>query len=195
MQSSNQPFDIASNISSEESVTQKRSLEIIVEDSLEILSTSSDTSMAFENSNQIGNIGTTIKYNMTLEYYMDNPLGAKVYVDPLGRKAVRVDDHEIEFQMKVPVSVQGDGRQYMDPYATMYVVTDNPMSTNKWGLKESIDNQGKQPMDETERPPHLDPKLYKFINSMQLKRIKVDDQSLGLYWGESQSETDLYLQI
>ena len=50
-------------------------------------------------------------------------------------------------------------------------------------------------MDETERPPQLDPKLYKFINSMQLKRIKVDDQSLGLYRGESQSETDLYLQI
>ena len=50
-------------------------------------------------------------------------------------------------------------------------------------------------MDEIERPPQLDPKLYKFINSMQLKRIKVDDQSLGLYQGESQSEIDLYLQI
>ena len=73
-------------------------METIVEDSVEILSTFSDTSMAFENSNQIGNIGTTIKYNnMNLEYYMDNPLGAKVYVDPLGRKAVRVNDHEIEF--------------------------------------------------------------------------------------------------
>ena len=93
VQSGNQPSDVANNISSEESVTQKRSLETIVEDSLEILSTSSDTSMASRNSSQIGNIGTTIKYNMTLEYYMDNPLGAKVYVDPLGRKAMRVDDH------------------------------------------------------------------------------------------------------
>ena len=72
---------------------------------------------------------------------MDNPLlGVKVYVDPLGRKAVRVNDHEIEFRMEVPVSVQGDGRLYMDLYATMYVVTDDPMSTNKWGLKESINN-------------------------------------------------------
>ena len=70
-------------------------------------------------------------------------------MDPLGRNAVRVDDHEIEFCMEVLVSVQGDERQYMDLYATMYVVIDNPMSPNKWGLKESMDNQGKQPKDET----------------------------------------------
>ena len=110
VQSCSQPSDIASNISSKESVTHKRDLETIVEDLLELLSTSSDTSMASKKSNQTKNIGTTIKYNMTLEYYMDNPLGAKVYVDPLGRTAVRVDDHEIEFQMEVPVSVQGDGQ-------------------------------------------------------------------------------------
>ena len=194
--SGNQPSDIASNISSEESVTQKGNLETIAEDLLEFLSTSSDPSMAFENSNHIGNVGTTIKYNMNLEYYMDNnSLKAKIYVDPLGRKAVRVDDNEIEFCMEVPVSVQGDGSQYMDPYATMYVVTDDPMSTNKWGLKDNIDSRGKQHLDKTERPPQLDPKLYKLISSMPFKRIMVDDQSLGLYQGENQSKIDMYLQI
>ena len=57
---------------------QKGNLETIAEDLLEFLSTSSDPSMASKNSNHIGNVGTTIKYNMTLEYYMDNPLGAKI---------------------------------------------------------------------------------------------------------------------
>ena len=193
--SGNRLSDIASNISSEESVTQRGNLETIAEDSLESLSTSSDSSMASENSNQVKNAGTTIKYNMTLEYLMDNPLGAKIYVDPLGRRAVRVDDHEIEFCTEVPVSVQGDGNQYMDPYATMYVVTEDPMSMNKWGLKDNTDSRNKQPVDETERPPQLDPKLYKLIDSIPCKRIKVDDQGLGLYRGDNQPETDMYLQI
>ena len=78
MQSGNRPFDIASNIF-EESVTQKGNLETIAEDLLEFLSTSSDPSMASENSNHIGNVGTTIKYNMNLE-----PARSKNLCGPIG---------------------------------------------------------------------------------------------------------------
>ena len=49
---------------------------------------------------------------------MENSLGEKIYVDPLGRFVVRIDDHEIEFQQEVPINIQED--MYMDPYATMY---------------------------------------------------------------------------
>ena len=74
-----------------------------------------------------------MKYNMTLEYQMEKSHGAKIYVDPLERSAVRIDDHEIEFCQEVPVSVQGD--RYIDPYATMYLVVEDPMSYNHWGVK------------------------------------------------------------
>ena len=59
---------------------------------------------------------------------------AKVYVDPLGRYAIRVDDHEIEFQQKIPMSFQGD--RYMDPYVMMVIKID-PISFNKWGMKDN----------------------------------------------------------
>ena len=38
----------------------------------------------------------TLKYNMIIEYYADNFLGAKIYVDMLSRFPVRVKDHETE---------------------------------------------------------------------------------------------------
>ena len=44
------------------------------------------------------NVGIDINYNMTLEYHMENSLGAKICVDPLERFAIRIDDHEIEFR-------------------------------------------------------------------------------------------------
>ena len=70
------------------------------------------------------NAGTSMKYNMTIEYHMDNIHDAKIYVDPIGRHAVRIDDHVIEFIKEVPVSVQGDF--YMDPHGTRYLVVDDP---------------------------------------------------------------------
>ena len=64
---------------------------------------------------------------------MENSYGAKIYVDPIGRSAVRIDDHDIEFCQEIPVSVQGD--QYMDPYATMYLVVVEPLKYNQWGIE------------------------------------------------------------
>ena len=89
--------DVASRISSEESVTKRVGLETIIEDTSDVWSTSSQSSMASQSSHPSQNVGTTIKYNMTSEYYKENSLGVKVYVDPLGRFAVRLDDYEIEF--------------------------------------------------------------------------------------------------
>ena len=73
------------------------SIETIIEDSLEHVSTTNSTSMASEGIKKSRNMGTTINYNTTLEYHMENSLGAKVYVDPLGRYVVRVENHKIEF--------------------------------------------------------------------------------------------------
>ena len=38
-----------------------------------------------------------LKYNLTIEYFADNALGAKIYIAPLGRFGVRVEDHVIDF--------------------------------------------------------------------------------------------------
>ena len=51
----------------------------------------------------------SLKYNMTLEYQMENSYGTKIYVDPIGRSAIKIDNHDIEFCQEVPASVQGDG--------------------------------------------------------------------------------------
>ena len=125
--------DLVSRISSEESVTQRVGLETIVKDTVDILSTTSESSMASQGSHPSQQVDTSLKYNMTLEYQMENSHGAKIYADPLGRSAVRIDDYEIEFCQEVPVSVQGD--RYIDPYATMYFVVEDPMNYNHWGVK------------------------------------------------------------
>ena len=151
--------DLASRISLEESVTQRVGIETIVKDTANILSTTSESSMTYQGSHPLQQVGTYLKYNMTLEYQMENSHGAKVYEDPIGRVAVRIDDHEIEFRQEVPISVQGD--RYIDPYAIMYLVVDNPMNYNQWGIK--IDkNKGKEQMfDKIEAPPPLDSSLFK----------------------------------
>ena len=97
--------------------------------------------MASQGSHHLQQVGTSLKYNMTSEYQIENSHGAKIYVDPLGRSAVRIDDHEIEFRQEVPVSVQGD--RYIDPYATMYLVVEDPMNYNQWGVKVDK-NKGKE---------------------------------------------------
>ena len=86
----------------------------------------------------------TIKYNMTLEYHMENSLRAKIFVDPLGRFAVRIDDHKIEFKLEVPISIQGD--KYMDPYATTYLIVEDPQPYNHWVIKDNK-HKGKIPME------------------------------------------------
>ena len=101
---------------------------------------------------------------------MESSLGAKIYVDPLGRFAIRIDDHEIEFCQEVPVSIQGD--RYMDPYATMSLIVEDPQVYNQWGIKDNK-NKGKSLMvEDIEAPPMLDPNLFRQqVNSILLQRM------------------------
>ena len=84
--------------------------------------------MASQGSHQSLNVGIAIEYNMMLEYHIENALKAKIYVDPLGQFAMRIDDHEKKFFQETPVSIQGD--MYMNPYATMYLIVDDPQGAN-----------------------------------------------------------------
>ena len=47
----------------------------------------------------------SINYNMTIEYYVDNDLEAKTYIDPLGRFATRVEDYGIEYVQEVSMNI------------------------------------------------------------------------------------------
>ena len=63
----------------------------------------------------------------------------------------------------------------MDPYATMYLVVDEPLKYNQWGIKMD-QNKGKEPMfEEAEIPPPVDTSLFKQINSVLLQRMQMDD--------------------
>ena len=117
---------LASRILSKESVTQRVGLETIAKDTSNVLSTTSESSMASQGSHPSQQMGTSLKYNMTLEYQMENSYGAKIYVDPIGKSAIKIDNHDIEFCQEVPISVQGD--RCIDPYATMYLVVEEPLS-------------------------------------------------------------------
>ena len=93
---------------------------------------------------------------------MENCFRANIHVDPLGRFGARIDDHKIEFRQEVPVSLQGD--RYMDPYATMYLIVEDPHNYTQYGIKENK-NKGKSPMVEMEAPPSVDPNLFCMVNS------------------------------
>ena len=82
--------------------------------------------------------------------------GAKIYVDPLRRSTVRIDDHEIEFHQEVCIQ----GHRYMDPYATMYLIVKDPQLYNQWGIKDNK-NKGKSPIvEDVETPLVADPNLF-----------------------------------
>ena len=184
--------DFASKILSKESVTQKVGLETIVENTVDNLSTTSESSMASQGSHPSQQVGTSLKYNMTLEYQMENSHGAKIYVDPIGRSTVKIDDHDIEFCQEVPVSVQGD--RYMDPYATMYLVVNDPLDFNQLGMRVDK-SKGKETLgEEVEVSPPVDPSLYKQINSVVLQRMTMDDPTMGLYYLEDSTGPTLFLE-
>ena len=167
-------------------------LETIVEDTSNVWSTTSNSNMASQGSHHSQNAGrTAIKYNMTLEYHMDNIHGAKIYVDPLGRYAVRIDDHKIEFIEEFPVSIQGD--HYMDLHATKYLIVEDPQVYNHWGVRVRI-NKGKSPMSDIEGPPLVDDNLLCQVNSILLQQMQVDDPTMGLYYLELDPEPTLFLE-
>ena len=54
--------------------------------------------------------------------------------------------------------MQGD--RYIDPYATMYLVVEETLTYNQWGIK--VDKTwGKQPIiEDTKTPLSMDPSLF-----------------------------------
>ena len=113
--------------------------------------------MASQGSHQSLSVGMAIKYNMTQEYSMENSLGVRNYVYPLGRFIVRIDDHKNELRQEVSMSIQGDG--YMNLYATMYLIVEDPQRYNHWEITDDK-NKEKSPMVEVEVPPNVDPNLF-----------------------------------
>ena len=69
--------DVASRISSEESVTQRMGLETIVEDTSNFWSTTSESSMASQSSQ---NVGVALKYNMKMDYHTRRTLLKQKYM-------------------------------------------------------------------------------------------------------------------
>ena len=69
--------DLVSRILSEESVTQRVGLETIVKDTPDTLSATSESSMASQGSHPLQQVGTSLKYNMTLEYQMETLMELK----------------------------------------------------------------------------------------------------------------------
>ena len=115
--------DGISKISSEESVIQGTNLDTILEDSLEFGSHSTST-MSSEGFRPFSTAGTSMKYNIIIEYYTENPFGAKIYLDPFDRYAVRIDDHAMELVKEVRVTLQGD--RYADAQGTQYLIVSDP---------------------------------------------------------------------
>ena len=166
--------EVVSRISSKESVTQRVGLETIVEDTTNILSTTSESSMASQGSHPSQQVGTSQKYNMTLEYKMKNSYGARPH-----REICSQDWwpwHRV--LPRVSISVQED--RYIDPYATMYLVVEEPLSYNQWGIKIEK-TRGKQPIiEDMKTPPLVDPSLFQHKNFVLLQWMQVDDPTLGL---------------
>lgn len=44
--------------------------------------------------------GTSLKFNMFLEFVKENDYGAKVYEDPMGKKSIKVEDRPTEFKVR-----------------------------------------------------------------------------------------------
>ena len=123
---------------------------------------------------------------------MENSYGAKTYVDPIGTSTVRIDDHNIEFCKEVLVSVQGD--RYIDSYATMYLVVEEPLSYNQWEIKIDKNKGGKPMFEDIEAPPLVDPSLLRQVNFVLLQWMQEDDPNLALYYFEDAIEPTLFLE-
>ena len=76
----------------------------------------------------------------------------------------------------------------------MYLVVDDPMNYNQWGIK--IDkNKGKEQMfDKIEAPPLVDSNLFKQMNSVVLQWMQMDDPNIGLYFLEDPTGPTLFLE-
>ena len=57
------------------------------------------------------------------------------------------------------MSVQGD--RYIDPYATMYLVVEEPFNYNQWGIKIDKNKEKESMFEEVEAPLSMDSSPFK----------------------------------
>ena len=80
----------------------------------------------------------------------------------------------------------------MDPYGTMYILTENPQNMEKWGIIQ-LDDKRKKPMDLSEQPARVDPSKYRLISSIKVRIVPLDDPNLRVYQWDNHKDIS-YLQ-
>ena len=76
----------------------------------------------------------------------------------------------------------------------MYLVVEDPMNCNQWGIKIDKNKEKESMFDEIEAPPPVDSRLFKKINSVVLQRMQMDDPTMGLYYLEDPTWPTLFLK-
>ncbi|MCO5574977.1 hypothetical protein L7F22_028774 [Adiantum nelumboides] len=139
-------------------------------------------------SNQTGE--TTVRYKHILTFYKTNVHGAQVYLDPNEEYAIRIDDHDIEFEEEVRTNKQRN--MYMDRNGTQYLKLENPEIIDKWGLEVNtmIPN-----LNIKESPLTLEFEGYEQVDLKSLKRKIQLKNELNIFKKENLSINDYTLKI
>ncbi|RYA72769.1 hypothetical protein DD595_25210 [Enterobacter cloacae complex sp. 4DZ3-17B2] len=94
-------------------MNQGNSLHTIFE---EVSNTFSDSTSQMSSYLNHAKTGMIVCYKHILSFYKTNRHGAQVYLDPNEEYAIRIDDHDIEFEEKIGANKQGE--MYMDKNGT-----------------------------------------------------------------------------
>lgn len=126
-----------------------------------------------ESSMSSGNPRIEMEFNAILNYVKDNTYGAKIYRDLLKRSVVKIKDHISEFDATPIVSYQET--HYMGRDGVMYQIVDDP----------EIDVMGQRMSPRQhygdEAPPRPYDPDFSLVNSLPVKRVKIDDLSKDIY--------------
>ena len=80
-----------------------------------------DTADLYGNTTGLGAGG--LVFDQKLVYLYDNVLGAKIYMDELNHRIIKIEDVVTPFEMEVTVSCQDD--RYLCPKGGTYLITPN----------------------------------------------------------------------
>ena len=119
---------------------------------------------------------------MPLTFLHRNKHGAKIYEDPMDRKCVKSEDSLTAFQMDPYVNYQGD--RYVGRDGAMYLVTVRPEEVDHLGdmVSKRPEAAQSQDMHGDARPPTPVNPLSRYINTIHVKRVLTDDNTIGLYY-------------
>ena len=118
------------------------------------------------------NIG--LVYNTKITYIRDNPHGAIVYKDPHNQFLIKIKDHPAKFEATPFVNYQGD--LYIGQQGEIYIVVENPdIVDNLGGIQKPKPHEG------DEVPPKPIQEGVKFVNSILVCQVCIDDPTKALY--------------